>query len=78
MKRVLVILGFFLITGLLLPFSGDNKLYAVSGCCKERDKDRWYPNGLNFRDCETLNQRRDGDNVFDQSGFVWWDTQCRR
>ncbi len=78
MKRVLVILAFFLITGLLLPFSGDNKLYAVSGCCKERTsyKARWYKNEKDFKACKSLNQK-DKDKVFDQLGLVWWDTQCR-
>jgi hypothetical protein len=79
MKRVLVILAFLLITGLLLPFSGDNKLYAVSGCCKERNSydAGWRPNGMNFKQCETHNQSRDGDNVFRQRGLVWWDAQCK-
>ena len=79
MKRILVILGFFLIVGLLLPFSGDNKIYAVSGCCKERSsyKAKWYQNGRNFGQCKALNQNKDGDNVFDRRGLVWWDSQCR-
>ena len=79
MKRILVILGFLLITGLLLPFSGDNKLYAVSGCCKERAsiKAGWIRNQLDFVNCRSMNQNQDGDNVFDQRGRVWWDTQCR-
>ena len=79
MKGILAILGFLLIVALLLQFSGNNKIYAVSGCCKERtsSKSKWENIGENFKTCKSLNQRRDGDNVYDQRGFVWWDVRCR-
>ncbi len=79
MKGILTILGFLLIAALLLSFQGSNKLYAVSGCCKERNSydAGWRPNGMNFKQCETRNQSCDGDNVFRQRGLVWWDAQCK-
>jgi len=56
----------------------NKQLLAVSGCCKDRAslKDPWKKNGMNFRECERLNQKIDGDNVFDQRGRVWWDSGC--
>ncbi len=80
MKRVLVILAFLIIAASLpMMIPCDNKIYAVSGCCKERNSydAGWRPNGMNFKQCETRNQSRDGDNVFRQRGLVWWDAQCK-
>ncbi len=79
MKKIVVILGFLMIVALLLSFQGSNKLYAVSGCCKVRDsyKKNWSKNGMSFNACRKENQRKDGDNITNQQGLVWWDTQCR-
>lgn len=78
MKIIFMIFGFLMIAALLLSFQGSNKLYAVSGCCKERNsyKENWSKNGMSFNACKSLNQK-DGDNVTEQRGLVWWDTQCR-
>ena len=79
MKGILTILAFLIIAASLpMMIPCDNKVYAVSGCCKERSsyKARWYKNGKNFKACKSLNQK-DKDKVFDQLGLVWWDTQCR-
>ncbi len=78
MKGILAILGFLLIAALLLSFQGSNKLYAVSGCCKYRTsyKASWERNGKNFKACKSLN-KKDKDNVYDQRGLVWWDSECR-
>lgn len=49
------------------------------GCCKERDalsSRAWRPNGLSFDNCRRLNDKRDGDNVNQPAGFVWWDARC--
>jgi hypothetical protein len=50
---------------------------AISGSCKERDSysSPWRGNGRSFEDCKAYNQRRDGDNVFDERGLVWWDSR---
>lgn len=80
MKRILVILAFLIIAASLpMMIPCDNKIYAVSGCCKERNSynAEWRQNGLSFKSCESLNQNKDGDNVYDQRGFVWWDARCR-
>jgi hypothetical protein len=56
-----------------------NPLFAQSGCCKIRSSvtaqwskalDRTFPA------CRQLNAK-DGDDVFAESGLVWWDRQCR-
>jgi hypothetical protein len=53
---------------------------AQSGCCKERSTitSRWNRRlDLNFTDCRNLNQQRDrGDNIFEQTGLIWWDRGC--
>jgi hypothetical protein len=50
---------------------------AISGACKDRESygGGWRLNGRSFEDCKAYNQRRDGDNVFDERGFVWWDSR---
>lgn len=85
-NKMLFVLGSLLsaIISLVMLFS-DYQLFAQPaqppGCCKQRDSREnqdWYRNGLDFRECQELNQRRDGrDNVFDKNGFVWWDRDCR-
>ena len=51
---------------------------AQSGCCMQRDSfnSPWRPNGLSFRACTKLNQERDGDDVLQPTGFVWWNSRC--
>ena len=49
------------------------------GCCKERDalsSTNWRQNGLSLQNCMKLNEKKDGDNVYQQTGFVWWDQRC--
>jgi hypothetical protein len=82
-NKMLFVLGSLLsaIIFSVMLFS-DYYLFAQPrGCCKQRDSREdqdWYRNGLDFRECQELNQRRDGrDDVFDRTGFVWWDRDCR-
>ena len=51
---------------------------AVPGCCKQRQSvlGTWVATRLGFADCERLNKRRDGDDVFFPEGRIWWDTYC--
>jgi hypothetical protein len=74
----------YLIT-LLLPFAlaGIFDLTdhprAGGGCCKERNdlsEDSWYDNGLSLNKCRDLNARRDGDNLYRKSGYIYWDRDC--
>jgi hypothetical protein len=54
----------------------DRLAYAQQGCCKQGGVNGWYSNGLNFSDCQDLNSTRDGDDVFEKSGSIWWDVNC--
>ena len=79
MKKVLLVLVFSMIAvafSVVLP--GDNQLFALSGCCKQRASygAPWYPNGMNFQDCANFNENTDGDDVFNRRGLVWWDVNC--
>lgn len=82
MKRVLGVLIFLtLIIGpTVVPPSGVQALaQQQAGCCKERDalsSRNWQKNGLNLPNCTQFNDKRDRDNVFQPTGFVWWDGQC--
>jgi len=51
----------------------------AAGCCKVRDalsSRNWQKNGLNLPNCTQLNDKRDGDNVRQPTGLVWWDARC--
>jgi hypothetical protein len=79
MRKILFVFGLLLLaTTFLVGLPGDNQVYALSGCCKERKsyKAEWRENGMNFSDCKRLNER-DRDDVFRRSGLVWWDAKCR-
>jgi hypothetical protein len=80
MPWIVLVGGLFLAAlglSLLPPCSGP--LLAQSGCCKTRQ-----PNGpwskrpeLTFAECRDLNQEQDRDNVFEPTGRVWWDRECK-
>jgi hypothetical protein len=55
---------------------GGREAAAMAGQCLQRNtpSDVWSPNNLPFEQCRDLNQARDGDNVFDPQGLVWWRT----
>jgi hypothetical protein len=62
----------------VLALTSGGRATAMAGRCKERNssKDAWQQNDLKFEQCKERNQQRDGDNVFDQQGLVWWDTKA--
>jgi hypothetical protein len=81
MKKAMVIAG---IVGFLtlVPaiFSSNSSVLAdPAGCCMERPNvnSAWAPNQLNFAACQQLNQALDNDDIFQQSGRVWWNLQCQ-
>ncbi len=81
MRRVLgVSILLTLIIGPTVPPHGVRALaQQQAGCCKVRDalsSRNWRPNGLSLQNCTKLNEKRDGDNVFQPTGLVWWDKQC--
>ena len=78
MKKILFVVGlvfFVALSSLMLPC---NQLFAVSGCCKERSslREGWDQSKLSLRRCKALNRQRDGDDVFERRGLVWWDVRC--
>lgn len=79
MKKIILIVGLSLLATifLLTVTSGDRPL-AVSGCCKERSSYnvKWFKNKMPFAKCKKQN-RKDGDDVFEKSGLIWWDMKCR-
>jgi hypothetical protein len=80
MKKISLIIGLLLIIiAILMVLPIGSQLMAVDGCCKQRNSysENWRRSRLNYPQCRQLNQQRDGDNIFDQSGLVWWDVRCR-
>lgn len=79
MKKLILVFSVFpLIAVLFFKLASNNELFAVSGCCKQRNSytEEWIRKDLNFKECEAENRRQDGDNVFIKEGLVWWDTRC--
>ncbi len=78
MKKILLILGLLLITAIFVVMYHNN-LLAVSGCCMERysHSGEWIPNGMDFENCRQINDERDRDNIFDATGYVWWNVSCQ-
>ena len=81
MKRILYVFGFFLLpAALLLTLTGDVLLAARSGCCKERVAygAPWVQMAnVDYQACESINLQKDGDNVLDRRGLIWWDSECQ-
>lgn len=80
MKKIFLLIGFLLLaTAISVTFPCYNRLFAVDGCCKERSSTtgRWSKNGKNYEACNGDNKLRDGDDLFQPRGLVWWDLQCR-
>jgi hypothetical protein len=79
-KRMLAFLFLVLVVGNSVIIPGDNKLYAISGCCKQRRTYRentWTQTPMSFEECRSLNERIDRDDVFAAQGLVWWDVRCQ-
>lgn len=59
--------------------SFNDQSFAGGGCCMERNSkssSNWYENGLSFKKCRSLNQERDGDDLYQRRGFIYWDENC--
>ena len=81
MKTALALVTFLVVAfaSLAVPPCRVPRADAQAGCCKERDSlssRAWRPNGLSFENCRRANDKRDGDNVGQPSGFIWWDGRC--
>jgi hypothetical protein len=68
------LLGIAILLSLHLFVAGEAA--AMAGECLQRNSasDAWSANRMTFEQCRDLNQARDGDNVFDAQGLVWWKT----
>jgi hypothetical protein len=86
MMKTMFMVGVFatFAIGLSGMFANDYLLFAEyppqpRGCCKQRDwlAGQWRKTQLNYNECEQLNRNRDSlDNLFEEKGYVWWDTRC--
>lgn len=63
----------------MMPFSGD-QTYGEGGCCMSRtcpdDSCTWYVTHGSYEDCKELNEQKDGDEVEEESGLIWWSSDC--
>jgi hypothetical protein len=77
----------FIVAGLIIVgflLSPADQTYGVSfgksGCCMKRgcpdDICAWYVVPGSLDHCDELNDRLDGDNVYSNSGLIWWDISC--
>ncbi len=81
MKKALLLAGLLLIVlALLMLPPSSTPLSAQSGCCKMRDdpsRGEWRKAlDKTFEQCRKVNEQLDGDDLFAESGRVWWDRQC--
>lgn len=79
MKTIVFWICFFLVAGisLVIPATID-QTHAARGCCMQKGSNgNWYPNGMNFNQCRSANQRQDGnDNLNAPTGMFWWNVNC--
>lgn len=78
MKKPVLVLGLLLAPALVWPMPPcSNGVFALSGCCMERQSANhpWRPNGKSFDQCKALNNN-ERDNIFDATGYFWWDVDC--
>jgi hypothetical protein len=81
MRKIIVILALVVFTVIFseIILTAGNFFAQQRGCCMQLDPrtGQYYKNGLNFRQCQDLNANMDrGDNLFDRSGYVWWNVNC--
>ena len=66
-------IGTIALAGTLLVGVAYDDVLAVSGVCKKKVGNYWRRTDETFESCKQLNQKVDGDNVFDPTGDYWWD-----
>lgn len=52
---------------------------GARGCCMQRatPQSPWYPNGMDFNQCRSVNQYQDGnDDLYQAYGLIWWNVNC--
>ena len=79
-KIVLISLSIMIAGSIWVGSASNNEVYAITGCCKQRVtvNEPWYRSGSDLEVCKDLNIKIDKnrDNVFNESGKVWWDLAC--
>lgn len=78
-KLVLIFIFVFLMVAVPSIIYLDYQTLAGGGCCMERNSKSsysWYENGLSFRKCREENQRRDNDDLYQRTGYIYWDENC--
>ncbi len=77
MALALAVVAAITASSAMLPCGND--ALAQAGCCMQRSSldAAWRPlRGVPLQECRGRNER-DRDNVFDESGLVWWNVRCR-
>jgi hypothetical protein len=80
MKRfflLIVLISFVLLLPAIIDL--EDNLSAQRGCCMERkslSSNSWHRNSLSFRKCRDENRRRDGDNLYERRGYIYWNGNC--
>ncbi len=60
---------------LVQPPCGGGVALAISGCCKQLKGGNWVKFNRDFKLCKIKNSR-EGDDIFQPTGRIWWDTRC--
>lgn len=80
MKKILLLLAILLLLSVFPGlFSSNNRPAAQGGCCMQRrtlSSPNWYNNGLDYRRCRDLNRKRDGDDLYQKTGLIYWEFNC--
>ena len=83
MKKALFVAS-IVVFSMLVPelFSGSDLLADPAGCCMQRPNINvpFIRNNLTFAACQQLNLALDNDNIFQETGRVYWDLrglQCQ-
>jgi hypothetical protein len=80
MKKILLLLALILLMiGLPGILTLEEQSSAGGGCCMERSSRNskiWRPNGLSFRRCRDSNRKRDGDDLYERKGYIYWEENC--
>lgn len=78
-KRVflVILLLFSIVVALKIGYVLESD--AGGGCCLQRsdlNRQNWYRNGMDFRQCRDFNQQYDRDDLYSPTGYFWWNGQC--
>jgi hypothetical protein len=77
-RKMILLLTILSVFFLFISLSFENTSFAQQGCCKIRQSrsGSWYRINAGFDECRNLNQNKDGDDLYQPLGRVWWDQHC--